>query len=460
MNSSKRKFNALLHGLGSRPSTPRSPDVNNSPSNSPNVVAKRLRTSPDSISSRQSYQTTKVVSPSKPTRLQEASAAKAEVSETATPKYAPWDREAFLKRLKTFSSLTDWTPKPARVDEVQWAKRGWVCKKKERVRCSLCNVEILVKLNRKDVDGREEPVYIPENIEEALVDKYAELIVTSHNEDCLWRKRGCDDLIFKLPLNHAPTAIRGLQARYNELCIRSDNLPPMQNLRLPSDLDIELILSYLPTDFFSSSPSNNSTETTEEPTPPVNYAALVMALFGWQEYIHDRLGPQLGSASCHSCFRVLGLWLFKSKEATLAGEEVSGPIINCLDVAKEHRHYCPWSNPASQNGEKAANSTANPALAGWETLLRVLKNDHHLRQSGSIHARKDSSLFGPAISDLTESTSGAIRAEIDDDEARSIREEKDKERWARLRRVKNFFDSKGAKKPQKQAGDLKSGTSS
>jgi len=28
--------------------------------------------------------------------------------------------------------------------------------------------------------------------EDALVDKYVELIVTSHDENCLWRRRGCD----------------------------------------------------------------------------------------------------------------------------------------------------------------------------------------------------------------------------------------------------------------------------
>jgi hypothetical protein len=81
-----------------------------------------------------------------------------------TPKYAPWDRTAFLQRLKTFSNLTDWTPKPSKVNEVEWAKRGWVCQKLERVRCSLCNIEILVKLNRKEVDGKEVPVYVAQNI--------------------------------------------------------------------------------------------------------------------------------------------------------------------------------------------------------------------------------------------------------------------------------------------------------
>lgn len=30
------------------------------------------------------------------------------------------------------------------------------------------------------------------DVEEQLVDKYAELILTAHAEDCLWRVRGCD----------------------------------------------------------------------------------------------------------------------------------------------------------------------------------------------------------------------------------------------------------------------------
>lgn len=65
-----------------------------------------------------------------------------------------------------------------------------------------------MKLNRKEVDGKEEPVYVADKIgglksgsrvedadysvEAALVDKYVELIISSHNEGCLWRNRGCD----------------------------------------------------------------------------------------------------------------------------------------------------------------------------------------------------------------------------------------------------------------------------
>lgn len=71
------------------------------------------------------------------------------------PSYLPSDREAFLKRLETYRNISDWMPKPDSVNEVEWAKRGWVCTKAERVRCVTCNVEIMVKLNKQDgKDGK------------------------------------------------------------------------------------------------------------------------------------------------------------------------------------------------------------------------------------------------------------------------------------------------------------------
>src|SRR5579862_8035023 len=51
------------------------------------------------------------------------------------PNYAPWDRNQFLQRLKTFRHVDKWSAKPPTVNEVQWAKRGWSCVGRERVRC-------------------------------------------------------------------------------------------------------------------------------------------------------------------------------------------------------------------------------------------------------------------------------------------------------------------------------------
>lgn len=434
MNATKRKFNALLNGIGNKSTTSLSSKEENNKhkpnSTSADALAKRRRIIPTStVTSNSSSATT----------MAHQKSLSLATNVPTTPKYAPWDRTAFLTRLKSFSNLTDWTPKPVRVNEVEWAKRGWVCQTFERVRCCLCNVEILVKLNKKEVNGKEQPVYVAQNIEEALVDKYVELIITSHDEDCLWRKRGCDESIFKLPLNHALTTLQNLRQRYDELCLRKDTLPYEFDLRLPESFDLEKIKSYLPPNFFADPLSP------PESTEAVNNVALTLALFGWQGHIHIRLGVQLGSISCEACFRVLGLWLFKSKAVSATGKRTEGPVVDCLNVAKEHRDYCPWSNPLSQNGS-AKSSTSS--LAGWEIVGRVLKNEYYLKYGGDVEKDMESRT----------GTAGAGRvgsfdedAEEDEEAQRTARDAKDKERWARLRRVKSLFDVKAGKKLHRSA---------
>lgn len=173
MNATKRKFNALLNGIGNKSTTSlSSKEVNNASqtdlttaTGADSHTKKRRISDSNSVSSQKISQIKSklLARPSAMPHKKSASLAAA-AHDTDIPKYAPWDRTEFLKRLKSFSNITDWTPKPARVNEVEWAKRGWVCQKFERVRCSLCNVEILVKLNRKEVDGKEEPVYLAQNI--------------------------------------------------------------------------------------------------------------------------------------------------------------------------------------------------------------------------------------------------------------------------------------------------------
>lgn len=166
MNATKRKFNALINGIGNKSTTSlNGKDVNNSANkelshgaNSDSLTTKKRRVESLSSVSSQAFASKS----DKMGHKKSVSTASGLLAEA--PKYAPWDRAAFLKRLKSFSNLTDWTPKPSKVNEVEWAKRGWVCQKSERVRCCLCNVEILVKLNKKEVAGKEEPVYIAQNI--------------------------------------------------------------------------------------------------------------------------------------------------------------------------------------------------------------------------------------------------------------------------------------------------------
>lgn len=232
MNSTvKRKFNALLQGIGNRPSTEHTTDSSFSPAEPASSPASQRssfstsRTMP-SDSTLDLHKKRRVGGPaSTPTKhgtLQTAdmrsspasirsvpqttisnvtlrkwtpggaSSAPDKEGRPPPPKYCPGDRDQLLRRLATFQELTDWTPKPDRVSEVEWAKRGWACHGKERVKCTLCGRELVVKVNRKEVDGQEIAVLIASEIAESVVDKYVELIVGSHAEDCLWRKKGCD----------------------------------------------------------------------------------------------------------------------------------------------------------------------------------------------------------------------------------------------------------------------------
>jgi hypothetical protein len=230
-------------------------------------------------------------------------------------------------------------------------------------------------------------------------------------------------------LTNTPVTLDSLRERYDELCARKDTLPYTFNLRLPPDFDLDTILSYLPSDFFA--PSSHELSIPKPTSADINKVAIQMALFGWEGHTHEKLGVQVGSVSCQACFRVLGLWLFKSKKVNEAGEEVEGAVVDCLDVVSEHRDYCPWRNPASQNGS-AKSSTSS--MAGWEIVLRVLKNNFYLKHNADQPAEKPRSVPSTNATD------------IESDDARSIREEKDNERWARLRRVKSLFDTKSGKK--------------
>lgn len=227
--------------------------------------------------------------------------------------------------------------------------------------------------------------------------------------------------------------MNSLKERYQELVSRKDNLPYKFNMRMPEDFDLDPVLSYLPKNFLPTDPSDSFSH------QEVNKVAFLMALFGWQGHSHSRLGAQLGSLSCQACYRVLGLWLFKSKSVNEAGEEVEGPIVNGLDVVLEHRDYCPWRNPVSQNGQNPTVKTATNKMAGWEILVRLLKSEFQLR-TAKVAPRPKS--MQPTADDNDQPEV----EEIDDEDARSIRDEKDKERWARLRRVKSIFEPKGRTK--------------
>ena len=68
--------------------------------------------------------------------------------------YAPWSRELLLKRLSTFADPHLWAVKPEAINELQWAKRGWICEDKETVACKgLCEQRLVIDLNPSQRDN-------------------------------------------------------------------------------------------------------------------------------------------------------------------------------------------------------------------------------------------------------------------------------------------------------------------
>lgn len=515
MNATKRKFNALLQGISSpRPATS-DDDMNIASRFSPDAAAndailqKRRRLGfPESTAPTLYRPSPSTTSLSNVVLRRSATQVNSRPAASSPAKYCPGDRSELLKRLATFQEITDWTPKPDKLSEVEWAKRGWICQGKEKVRCVLCHKELLVKLDRKDSDSSEQSILntseIGERLQspwfdrhfadfidsaEALVDKYSDLIVALHQQDCLWRKRGCGgrnrsdlnlnsrcqfansaltDTLLRLSFSNASSTLAALRQRYDELCSRSTFLPYEFNLRLPDSVNLDDVLAQLPSDFFTvARPVADKSNATPIVSKSPNRVALALALMGWQGLLNPRIGSVPNSASCHTCLRRLGLWMFKSKEVDQQGNVVVPAPMDHLDPVREHRFYCPWKSALAQSRGTGI-MEKEPGLPGWKSLVQTIKNESDLLKLYKLNRAVEAREQGLASPSLERDGTGvpATPAAItpngnrytrmpaivtpgtdgkgDDDE--KARDAKDKERWARLRKVKSLFDTKGSKR--------------
>ena len=216
----------------------------------------------------------------------------------------------------------------------------------------------------------------------------------------------------------------------------ASDLPPSPSV--PEDFDIsrnhDHLLALLNSPSAKPPPEATSTDSAPDSGAPLtlNSSAMSLALFGWQA--ED--GHISGLATCTACFRRLGLWLFKrSSDSSIPSS------MERLDVIGEHRDYCPWINASSQNGS-SSRRTSLDGLAGWQVLLRAV-------QAIALDERLDTEKeVEPAPTDLandivSEISSIATLATMQ--ESRRDDEEKDKERWAKLKRLKQAFNVKRVK---------------
>jgi hypothetical protein len=150
LESKKRKFNRVLDSL----SKPLTGDGSSKNAKDP-LMAARERIAASSSSKRVRVGDSVldgVSSKSTISRILRVSSS----SPNVRPNFVPWDRDRFLERLETFRPVTRWSPKPAPINEVEWAKRGWSCTDYMRVTCvGGCGSSVVVKLP-DEVDDFEE----------------------------------------------------------------------------------------------------------------------------------------------------------------------------------------------------------------------------------------------------------------------------------------------------------------
>ncbi|KZF21094.1 zf-C3HC-domain-containing protein [Xylona heveae TC161] len=454
--TSKRKFHKILDSLTNSPTAKHQtrPDQDGSRSTVAEEIGTPLkRRRIDVVSTRYSLarlrsntERTAFAKPGLP-----ADKDRIERTTSTLPNYAPWDRGQFLERLETYRHVDKWSPKPPKVNEVEWARRGWRCVGKERVGCvGGCERQLLLKLESSREEA--EPQISESNdeveeswdtgVEERIIDRYARMIVDEHDASCLWKKRGCDDKIYRLPLAQSTAALAAVRTRYESLLNVSEELP--KNLRLPAELDADILLRHYPADLCMKSAAEVANSEKAKPAnSQVNKSALVLSMFGWRA--ED--GQPKGLATCEACFRRLGLWLFKEAPVTESDEVDETSQLN---VIQEHRYFCPWVNAESQCGSGPVKGSTNRPQPGWQILLQVIKNAQHFRaESQELAPTEPETEIIAAEDDASETQSivSTIASEVNDD--RSARDAKDKERWTKLRQLKRMFDIRKQKKPRK-----------
>ena len=262
--------------------------------------------------------------------------------------------------------------------------------------------------------------------------------------------------IYRLPLQQPRTAMSALRSRYHSVLSMGSEIP--SDLRYPAEADVNSIIQSLPSDFGHSEPSTAATgdEDGKSRSRAIDKNAFALALVGWQE----ETGHVSGLLTCNTCFRRLGLWLFtkrpriSTRDNTSDSEDDGGEaLVTVLDAVSEHRDYCPWINAKAQSGRlDAVDTTPRPGdKAGWETLVRVLDTDHHFRMRATsarpeLAARPQSSSTNvPEPDAQADGGEVAVAHEPPAEEDPAARDLKDKERWARLKKLKKVFDVKSRK---------------
>ncbi|KAJ4295377.1 hypothetical protein N0V90_007389 [Kalmusia sp. IMI 367209] len=362
--------------------------------------------------------------------------------------YQPHSQEQFLARLKTFADIKKWTNKPDALGEVEWAKRGWICESWNTVTCKGgCEKRLVVRLRpkRKDKDGKELDMSedLSAEVDHTLIEKYRDLIVDGHREDCLWKRRGCQDDIYHIPIPNRALSTADFLARYRSFKSIISDLPVLENLIYP-DPKIEDVLKRVPATFFSL----GSDMTESPPTSPTDVVSFLFSIFGWTGVSESKISM----AVCSHCFQRVGLWLCADDRLKEMSKKLDVPIETLrLNLVESHREHCPWKNPETQH-----NPTDGPIsnMAGWQTQEFMLLGTRKEKKEKEHTKNVESVDLGSEFTYPRGSTDSEPRSPMKEDKDDGLHE-----KWKKFKAKLKRTASKKSLKSTKSIKSTKSGRS-
>lgn len=442
LETKKRRLTRLLDNLSSSDLNSKSPSTSTTSSAKRSLtVTERFEEARERASKRLRHSTSTGSCASLPTKVAHAKSvvAKNLKDGEAPPNFSPWSHELFLQRLKTFSSVSLWHPKPEGINEVEWAKRGWRCVDVNTVACKGgCERRVVVSLDApskrkvtEDPEDEDDEDDAHEQFEKALVERYKDVTAEGHAEHCMWRSSGCRDDIYRVQVIRPSVWQPELRKRCKSILTIS---PAVENVTFQA----------LPTDGLKTQPAGRLTKDLppdltgtdaedREADEAAATKALTVALHGW------RGSREAGSdlLHCDACFQRIGLWMYqpdykRTKPTSAEDEDDSTPTIDLTEI---HREHCPWRNPSSQ---KSSGSLAG--LNAAQILQRVVST--YARDVRRKSAEREKPLPQIPAQQVGEDEG---EAELERATPKASREEiakQDKERESRLRRLKSLFSVK------------------
>lgn len=107
----------------------------------------------------------------------------------------PWDRGELYARLQTFKSMT-WFGKPARVNALECARRGWENSGMDELTCETCRAVMKYPIIDHD-----------EEFEAAVAESFEAKLALGHESMCPWRSSVCSLSLLEFPRHLSCTTI-------------------------------------------------------------------------------------------------------------------------------------------------------------------------------------------------------------------------------------------------------------